>query len=177
MRKFVPLILFLGLVIAFGFGLMRNPALIPSVLLNKPVPEFTLPALENLNRPALSSYDLKNGKISIVNIWASWCVPCRQEQPLLLELAKRVDVQVVGINNKDDPENARNFLANNGNPFSAIGSDLNGRVTIDFGAYGVPETFIVDGKGVIRFKVIGGLTADYINRELPQQIQQITDKQ
>jgi cytochrome c biogenesis protein CcmG, thiol:disulfide interchange protein DsbE len=170
MRKFIPLIIFIAVAAALSVGLFRNPALIPSVLINKPAPEFSLPAIANLSVPALSSANLKEGEISVVNIWASWCIPCRQEQPILLELAKRTDLQLVGINNKDEPENARNFLATYGNPFAAIGSDLNGRVTIDFGAYGVPETFIVDGKGVIRYKVIGGLTPEFLHTELPKQL-------
>jgi cytochrome c biogenesis protein CcmG, thiol:disulfide interchange protein DsbE len=173
MRKFIPFIFFAALAIAFALGLTRNPATIPSVLINKPVPEFVLPAIENLNLPALSSADLKRGKVSIVNIWASWCIPCRQEQPILLELAKRTDIQLVGINNKDEPENARNFLATYGNPFVAIGADTNGRVTIDFGSYGVPETFLIDGKGIIRYKLIGGLTPEFLNVELPKQLKQI----
>jgi cytochrome c biogenesis protein CcmG, thiol:disulfide interchange protein DsbE len=173
MRKFIPFIFFATLAIAFALGLTRNPATIPSVLINKPVPEFVLPAIENLNLPALSSADLKRGKVSIVNIWASWCIPCRQEQPILLELAKRTDIQLVGINNKDEPENARNFLATYGNPFVAIGADTNGRVTIDFGSYGVPETFLIDGKGIIRYKLIGGLTPEFLNVELPKQLKQI----
>jgi cytochrome c biogenesis protein CcmG, thiol:disulfide interchange protein DsbE len=170
MRKFIPLIIFLAITAALSVGLFRNPALIPSVLINKPAPEFSLPAIANMNVPTLSSANLKQGKISVVNIWASWCIPCRQEQPILLELAKRADVQLLGINNKDEPENARNFLATYGNPFSAIGSDMNGRVTIDFGAYGVPETYIIDGKGIIRYKVIGGLTPEFLNTELPKQL-------
>jgi cytochrome c biogenesis protein CcmG, thiol:disulfide interchange protein DsbE len=170
MRKFIPLILFAAMTAALSVGLFRNPALIPSVLINKPAPEFSLPAIANINVPALSNADLKQGKISVVNIWASWCIPCRQEQPILLELAKRTDLQLVGINNKDEPDNARNFLTTYGNPFAAIGSDLNGRVTIDFGAYGVPETYIIDRRGIIRYKVIGGLTPEFLQTELPKHL-------
>jgi cytochrome c biogenesis protein CcmG, thiol:disulfide interchange protein DsbE len=166
----LPILLFSALALVLWAGLSRDPAVVPSVLINKPAPEFKLAAVANLNLPALSSDDLKLGKVTLLNIWASWCIPCRQEQPVLLELAKRSDIKLVGINNKDEPENARQFLATYGNPFSAIGSDINGRVTIDFGAYGVPETFIIDGKGVIRFKVIGGLTSEFLETELPKQL-------
>ena len=168
--KIIPVVVF---VIFCGFvwrGLSNDPRLIPSVLIGKSVPEFSLAALPDLNVPGLSSADLKNGKITVINIWASWCIPCREEQPLLLELAKRTDIQLVGINNKDEPANARNFLGTMGNPFSAIGADPQGRATIDFGTYGVPETFLVDGAGIIRFKIIGGITAQNINVDLPREI-------
>jgi cytochrome c biogenesis protein CcmG, thiol:disulfide interchange protein DsbE len=168
--KIIPVILFLVFGVTIWLGLFRNPTLIPSVLIGKPVPEFSLPPISKLNMPGLNSSDLKKGKVTLVNIWASWCIPCRTEQPVLLELAKRTDLQLVGINNKDDPENARNFLGAMGNPFVAIGADPAGRTTIDFGTYGVPESFLVDGSGVIRYKIIGGITAQNLNVDLPREI-------
>jgi cytochrome c biogenesis protein CcmG, thiol:disulfide interchange protein DsbE len=166
-----PVIIFLAIALALWFGLFRNPSLIPSVLINRPVPEFNLPAIANMEVPGLSSADLKKGGVTLVNVWASWCIPCREEQPVLLELAKRHDLNLVGINNKDDPANASTFLATMGNPFKAIGSDITGRATIDFGTYGVPESFLIDGNGIIRFKIIGGITAEMLNVELPKQIE------
>lgn len=153
----LPVIVFFIIAISLWLALSRDPKFIPSVMIGKSAPEFSLPPIENLNTPGLSKADLKKGKVSVVNIWASWCVPCREEQPLLMALSRRQDIQLVGIDNKDASADARGFLVTYGNPFSAVGSDLNGRATIDWGTYGVPETFIVDGKGIIRFKVIGGL--------------------
>ena len=134
--------------------------------------QFTvLSAVEQLNIPGLSQADLKNGKISVVNIFASWCVPCREEQPLLMALSQRSDIQLVGINNKDAAADVRNFLGTYGNPFTAIGADTSGRATINWGSYGVPETFIVDGNGVIRYKVIGGLAPSIADGSFVAEIQ------
>jgi cytochrome c biogenesis protein CcmG, thiol:disulfide interchange protein DsbE len=168
--RIAPLIIFIAIAIAMWLGLDRNPSLIPSVMINKPVPPFNLPAITEVSVPGLASSDFAQGQVTLVNIWGSWCVPCREEQPILLELAKRKDVRIVGIDNKDEPANAKAFLDSMGNPFSAIGSDMNGRVTIDFGTYGVPETFLVDGKGIIRYKIIGGITAENLNIDLPREI-------
>jgi cytochrome c biogenesis protein CcmG, thiol:disulfide interchange protein DsbE len=153
----IPVLLFGVIAIILWRGLSNDPKFIPSVLLNKPVPEFNLKAVEGIQLPGLSHADLKKGNVTIVNIFASWCVPCREEQPLLMSLSVNKDINLVGINNKDTPADARNFLGTYGNPFTAIGSDIEGRATIDFGSYGVPETFVVDGNGIIRYKVIGGL--------------------
>ena len=155
----MPVLVFVVLAAALWQGLGRDPKLIPSVLIGKPAPDFDLPAIDGLNTPSFSRADLMKGSVSIVNIWASWCVPCREEHPLLLALAKRSDIHIYGINNKDATEDAKKFLTEFGNPFAAIAADSAGRATIDWGAYGVPETFIVDGNGIIRFKIIGGLGA------------------
>lgn len=161
MRRILPLLpilLFVGLALVFYKGLSGDPSTLPSALINRPVPEFSLPAIAGLAVPGLATTDLKLGAVTVVNIWASWCGPCRAEHPLLMELATRKDIQLVGINNKDDPENATRFLASLGQPFAKVGADSNGRVTIDWGGYGVPETFIIDGAGIIRFKHIGPLS-------------------
>jgi cytochrome c biogenesis protein CcmG, thiol:disulfide interchange protein DsbE len=145
----------------------RNPSELPSVLLNKPVPVFNLAPLEGLMAegkpvPGFSNGDLK-GRVTIVNVFASWCAPCRQEHPLLVELAKDPSVRLVGINQKDNPDNARRFLGALGNPYAAVGVDPNGRASIDWGVYGVPETFIVGPDGTIRHKHIGPLTPENIS--------------
>ncbi|MEP3277922.1 MAG: DsbE family thiol:disulfide interchange protein [Stappiaceae bacterium] len=161
----LPLILFMTLSGLFLFQLLwgNDPRQIPSVLINKPAPDFELPPLAGLARggeqlPGLSKADLL-GKVTVLNIWASWCVPCRQEHPFLIRLAEDKRINLVGLNYKDKPENALGFLSELGNPYSAVGIDEKGRAGIDWGVYGVPETFIVGPKGMIRYKYIGPLTA------------------
>jgi cytochrome c biogenesis protein CcmG/thiol:disulfide interchange protein DsbE len=162
----LPALVFVGLAVLFmvQLGSGRNPSEVPSALIDKPVPVFSLAPLEGLLDngrpvPGFSNEDLK-GRVTVVNVWASWCAPCRQEHPLLVELAKDPSVRVVGINQKDNPDNARRFLGALGNPFSAVGIDPNGRASIDWGVYGVPETFIVGPDGTIRYKQIGPLTPE-----------------
>jgi cytochrome c biogenesis protein CcmG, thiol:disulfide interchange protein DsbE len=166
----LPILLFAALALLFWKGLSGDPSTLPSVLINKPVPAFTLAPVDGLNLPGLSQADLQKGKVSVVNIWASWCAPCRQEHPVLMELSKRTDITLVGINNKDDDANATRFLSVLGQPFSAVGADSNGRVTIDWGGYGVPETFVVDGKGIIRYKHVGPLSAEMLTGLLDEKI-------
>jgi cytochrome c biogenesis protein CcmG, thiol:disulfide interchange protein DsbE len=166
----VPIAVFLVLAGLFYRGLSGDPSEIPSVLIDKPVPRFTLPPIEGLGLPSFSSDDLAKGKIVLVNVWASWCVPCRSEHPLLMELGKRQDIRVFGINYKDEPENARRFLGSLGNPFAAAGADQSGRVAIDWGVYGVPETFLIDGGGVIRLKWIGELTPEAVRTALDPKV-------
>lgn len=171
----LPLIVFVGLAFLFLFQLLMggDPSKIPSALINKPAPEFALPHLEDLSKdgvqmPGFSRDDLI-GQVSVVNIFSSWCGPCRQEHPLLEDLAKLDGFQLIGINYKDKPENARRFLGSLGNPYDRIGVDNNGRAAIDWGVYGVPETFIVDKTGTIRFKFIGPLNpANYESNFLPE---------
>ncbi|WP_414472609.1 DsbE family thiol:disulfide interchange protein [Microvirga sp. M2] len=160
----LPVLVFVVLAVLFFLQLTsgRNPSDLPSALINKPAPTFTLAPLEGLLAegkpvPGFSNEDLK-GRVTIVNVFASWCAPCRQEHPLLVELAKDPSVRLVGINQKDNPDNARRFLGALGNPYSAVGVDPNGRASIDWGVYGVPETFIVGPDGMIRYKHIGPLT-------------------
>jgi cytochrome c biogenesis protein CcmG/thiol:disulfide interchange protein DsbE len=167
----VPVAAFAALALLFYKGLSGDPSTLPSALINKPVPAFTLQAVDQLGVPGLADTELKSGQVTVVNIWASWCVPCRQEHPVLMELAKRKDIRLVGINNKDEPANARRFLGALGQPFAAVGADRDGRVTIDWGGYGVPETFIVDGKGMIRHKHVGPLSAADITGPFAAQIE------
>jgi cytochrome c biogenesis protein CcmG/thiol:disulfide interchange protein DsbE len=168
----LPLGIFLALAAVFLTRLIsgEDPSQIPSVLVGKTAPEFSLPALDGLRRegaaiPGLGSASLK-GKVSIVNVFASWCGPCREEHPVLMALAADPRLQVLGINYKDVPENARRFLGELGNPYAAVGVDENGRTAIDWGVYGVPETFLVGADGVIRRKFIGPLTAQAVTEVL-----------
>jgi cytochrome c biogenesis protein CcmG/thiol:disulfide interchange protein DsbE len=161
----LPLILFAGLAGLFLHQLNsdRNPADLPSALVGRKAPEFALAPLDGLMRdgqpvPGLSRADLDQG-VTLVNVWASWCVPCREEHPVLIELAKERQIRLVGLNYKDTPENARRFLGALGNPFAAVGADVSGRTGIDWGVYGVPETFVVGPGGAILYKHVGPLTA------------------
>jgi cytochrome c biogenesis protein CcmG, thiol:disulfide interchange protein DsbE len=155
----VPLVVFALLAAVFFLGLESDdPSIVPSALVGKPAPAFELPPLERMNLPGLASADLAGGKVTLVNVWASWCGPCRLEHPVLMQLAKRSDIAVAGINYKDETENARRFLTSLGVPYQAIGVDRTGRTSIDWGVYGVPETFVVDGRGIIRFKWVGPIS-------------------
>jgi cytochrome c biogenesis protein CcmG/thiol:disulfide interchange protein DsbE len=161
----VPLLALVGLVAIFATSMDRNPSLVRSVLIDKPAPEFTLAPVEGMNVPGFDTAALK-GEPTVVNVFASWCIPCRAEHPLLETLKAQTNVRLFGINHSDAPENARAFLAELGNPYDAIGADRDRRVSIDWGVYGVPETFVVDGNGVITFKHVGPLTADAIATQL-----------
>lgn len=169
----LPVAVFALLAVLFYRGLSGNPADVPSVLINKPVPAFALAPIAGLGLPGLASDDLKTGEVTLVNVWASWCVPCRDEHPLLMELAGRGDLRIVGINYKDDPENARRFLVTLGVPFTAAGADPNGRTAVDWGVYGVPESFLVDGTGTIRLKWIGPLTREALTKQIIPKIEEI----
>jgi cytochrome c biogenesis protein CcmG/thiol:disulfide interchange protein DsbE len=171
----LPLGLFACLALIFLLRIQSgvDPSAIPSALVGGPAPAFDLPALANAGVPGLKRADLV-GKVTIVNVFASWCVPCRQEQPALNALASKFAgndrVRLVGINYKDQPDKAQAFLDEVGNPYSAIGSDRDGRVGIDWGVYGVPETYVVDAAGIVRHKFIGPLTADEVGGEMQRQI-------
>lgn len=151
---FVPLALFAVVAGYFAFGLTRDPSTLPSALIDKPAPDFALPPLLP-DKPGLASADLK-GAPALVNVWASWCVPCRAEHPVLMGLGR--EVPVFGINYKDKPEDARRFLTELGDPYRRIGADPSGRVAIDWGVYGVPETYLVDAGGRVRYRHVGPLT-------------------
>ncbi len=158
----VPLLVFVLIGIALAVGLTLNPREIPSALIGKPVPEFSLPPIEGRSGqgrdPGLSSADLKTGQPSVVNVFASWCVPCRVEHPLLTALQRDRLAPIHGLNYKDEPADVAKWLDQLGDPFTRTGADRNGRVSIDWGVYGVPETFVVDGEGRIRCKHVGPLT-------------------
>ena len=163
----LPIAIFAALAVALGVGLTLNPREIPSALINKPVPEFDLPPVPG--KPlGLASRNLKEGEVVLVNVFASWCVACREEHPLLMELARTKRVALHGLNYKDAPRDAQRWLAEWGDPYGRTGADRSGRVGIDFGVYGVPETFVVDGQGHIVMKHIGPITpADLETKILP----------
>jgi cytochrome c biogenesis protein CcmG, thiol:disulfide interchange protein DsbE len=167
----LPVVVFAGLAILFWMGLQGEPSRLPSTLIGKPAPTFNLQSIDGMNTPAFEQSYLKRGKVTLVNIFASWCVPCRDEHPLLMELSKRSDIVIAGLNNKDSTENARRFLGSLGNPYEVVGADTDGRVTIDWGGYGVPETFVVDGNGIIRHKIIGPLSPQIIQTQLNPAIE------
>jgi cytochrome c biogenesis protein CcmG/thiol:disulfide interchange protein DsbE len=153
----LPVLIFIGVGIGLAVGLTRDPSTLPSALIDRPVPTFELPAIEGMPGEGLSSADLR-GEVSLVNVFASWCVPCRAEHPLLMGLAER-GVVINGIDYKDPAEQAAGWLEDLGNPFARIGADRDGRVAIDFGVYGVPETFVIDREGRIRHRHVGPLQA------------------
>lgn len=159
-----PLALFLAVGVLLAIGLTRDPREVPSPLVGKPVPEFRLPAV--LGRSlGLEAGDLR-GEVSVVNVFASWCTACRDEHPLWMELARQRVVPIHGLNYKDAPQNASRWLDELGDPYTRTGADISGRVGIDWGVYGVPETFIVDKRGVIREKIIGAITPRTVEKRL-----------
>jgi cytochrome c biogenesis protein CcmG, thiol:disulfide interchange protein DsbE len=158
----IPVVVFAAVGVGLAVGLTRDPGTLPSALLNQPVPAFELPGLEGGD--GLSSEDLK-GQVSLVNVFASWCVPCRVEHPVLMRLAEE-GVPIFGINYKDPADQARAWLAELGDPFEKIGADRNGRVGIEWGVYGVPETFVVDAQGRIRHRHVGPIQARDLERTL-----------
>jgi cytochrome c biogenesis protein CcmG/thiol:disulfide interchange protein DsbE len=166
-----PLVIFAALAALFFFRLgSGDPSKIPSALIGRPVPDTVLPPLAGLERdgkpvPGIAP-ELFRGAVTLVNVWASWCVPCHDEAPLLLQLSEDKRIQVIGINYKDQPDNARRFLGRYGNPFAAVGADANGRASIEWGVYGVPETFVVGRDGRIAFKLIGPITRENLDKAL-----------
>lgn len=171
-RALVPVALFTLLAGLFWLALWSgDPARLPSALIGKPAPAFSLPPLAGLSGgdgpvPGFATRDLRRGEPAIVNVWASWCLPCHREHPQLVALAARSGAPLYGINYKDEADAARRFLGRYGNPFTAIGVDANGRAAIDWGVYGVPETFIVDGRGRIVHKHVGPIDEAALNARL-----------
>jgi cytochrome c biogenesis protein CcmG, thiol:disulfide interchange protein DsbE len=158
---FVPLAAAAGLVGVFAAGLDRDPSIIPSVLVGKHVPEFDLPPVQGRSL-GLSGADLR-GEVSLINVFASWCIACREEHPIFLRLAREKIVPVHGLNYKDAPEDAARWLDSRGDPYTRTGADTSGRVAIDWGVYGVPETFVVGADGVIAYKHIGAITEQVLS--------------
>ena len=160
LKFLIPLGLFVGLAVLLGAGLGRDPKEVPSPLINKPAPGFALTRLDDAQ--ATIRRDDMLGQVWMFNVWASWCVACREEHPLLVEFAQRKLVPLLGLNYKDQRAAGLQWLGRHGNPYSASVFDFEGKVGIDYGVYGVPETFIIDKQGVVRFKHIGPLTPEVL---------------
>ncbi len=172
----LPLAVFLGLTALFLVRLFSgDPSRIPSALIGHPAPAVDLPPVAGLERdgkpiPGISAADF-HGNVTVVNVWASWCIPCHDEAPFLLQLAGDTRIRLVGINYKDQPDNARRFLNRYGNPFAASGADQNGRAAIEWGVYGVPETFLIGRDGRIAYKLVGPLGAENFQRDMKPAIE------
>jgi cytochrome c biogenesis protein CcmG, thiol:disulfide interchange protein DsbE len=172
----LPLALFLALTALFLVRLFSgDPSRIPSALIGHPAPDIDLPSVAGLERdgtaiPGITAADFR-GHVTVVNVWASWCIPCHDEAPFLLDLAGDTRIRVIGINYKDQPDNARRFLNRYGNPFAASGADQNGRAAIEWGVYGVPETFLVGRDGRIAYKLVGPLSAENLGKEMKPEIE------
>jgi cytochrome c biogenesis protein CcmG/thiol:disulfide interchange protein DsbE len=171
----LPLAIFAALAALFFLRLgSGDPSRIPSALIGHPIPKTDLPPLPGLTRdgqpvPGITNATFKDA-VTLVNVWASWCVPCLDEVPFLEQLSRDKRIQLVGINYKDQPDNARRFLNRYGNPFAAAGADNNGRAAIDWGVYGVPETFVVGRDGRIAYKLVGPITAENLSKVLEPEI-------
>ncbi len=168
----IPVAVFLTVAAALGWGLSRDASVLPSALIGKPAPDFSLPPIPGRDERGFSRADL-GGRPMLVNVWASWCVPCRAEHPVLTRLAEEEGVIVNGLNYKDKPEDAMAFLTGLGDPFTYIGQDLDGRVAIEWGVYGVPETFVVDAQGIIRYKFVGPMTWQDVERKILPLIREL----
>jgi cytochrome c biogenesis protein CcmG, thiol:disulfide interchange protein DsbE len=171
--RLLPVAIFVVIAGFFAMALRSgDPSLLPSTLVGKPVPKTVFPPIEGLEaaqgapEAGFTSADLAKGKISVVNYWASWCVPCVDEHPLLEQLKEASGVDIYGVNYKDQASAARRFLGRYGNPFVAVGTDADGRSAIDWGVYGTPETFVVNGKGQVIYKHVGPITADSLQAKL-----------
>jgi cytochrome c biogenesis protein CcmG/thiol:disulfide interchange protein DsbE len=172
----LPLAVFLALTALFLVRLFSgDPSRIPSALIGHPAPDIDLPPVAGLEHdgtaiPGITAADFR-GHVTVVNVWASWCIPCHDEAPFLLDLAGDTRIRVIGINYKDQPDNARRFLNRYGNPFAASGADQNGRAAIEWGVYGVPETFLVGRDGRIAYKLVGPLGAENLGKEMKPEIE------
>lgn len=174
----LPLLVFAALCGLFFLQLTsgKDNSTVPSALIGKSIPTFELAALEGANLPGFSNVSASDAKLTLINVWASWCIPCRAEHPFVAWLAQDKRLKVFGLNYKDQPENARRFLQELGNPYDAIGVDVSGRVGIDFGVYGVPETFLIDNQGTIVYKFIGPINQSRLDNELRPAIEKALSK-
>lgn len=174
LRFAIPLIFFTCIIIFLWRGLSLHPSTVPSPLINKNIPEFQLPTLfdDQIN----TSHDDFIGHVTLLNVWATWCYACAEEHELLLKLANSEDLIVYGLNYKDDSASAKKWLAERGNPYHTVAVDQEGKIAIDFGVYGTPETFVIDKKGIIRYKHIGPLTAELWDNTLSPLVNQLRNE-
>ena len=173
-RYLLPLLVFIGLVGLLVVGLRHDPSIIPSPLIDKPAPAFALPTLQQ-PQASIGTQDMK-GEVSVLNVWASWCVECRHEHPFLLELGKDNRIHLIGLNYKDVREDALAWLKQNGgNPYQASAYDEDGQVGLDYGVYGVPETFILDREGIIRYKYIGPINEQVLEEEIKPMLARLLE--
>ena len=163
-RFFLPLAGFAALALLLGVGLGLKPREVPSPFIGKPAPAFSLPQLHQPQQQ-LAPGDMQ-GQVWLLNVWASWCAPCREEHPLLVDAARNKLVPIIGLNYKDDPRNGDEWLRKLGDPYQAVAVDRDGKVGIDYGVYGVPETFVIDRDGIVRMKHIGPLTPEVWAKDL-----------
>lgn len=170
----LPLALFLTIAIFLWRGLSLQPSVVPSPLIDKPIPEFNLPTLFDAEEE--TTHDDLIGRVSLVNVWATWCAACIDEHELLLNLANSEDIMIYGLNYKDDANAAKKWLEEHGNPYQQVAFDEKGKIAIDWGVYGTPETFIIDKKGVIRHKHIGPITAEIWEKQLNPIVQQLRNE-
>jgi cytochrome c biogenesis protein CcmG/thiol:disulfide interchange protein DsbE len=165
----IPLVLFGLLALFLALGLQHDPHEVPSPLIGKPAPDINLPQLAvdgGAASPVMFNSKQMRGQVWLLNVWASWCESCREEHPLLLDFARKVSVPLIGLDYKDKDEDARRWLAQSGNPYQLAAVDADGRVGIDYGVYGVPETYVIDKAGIIRYKQIGPLTAEVLQSKI-----------
>jgi cytochrome c biogenesis protein CcmG, thiol:disulfide interchange protein DsbE len=172
LKYLIPIALFAVLAAFLLVGLKRDPREIPSPLIGKPAPAFELPLLQQPSQAF--SPDRMQGQVWLLNVWASWCVPCLVEHPVLLELARDKALPIVGFNYKDQPAAATAWLAKHGDPFATIVADRSGRAALDYGVYGVPETFLIDRTGTIRFKHVGPLTPEVVSARLLPMVKELS---
>jgi len=171
LRYLIPLVLFLVLAVFLAIGLTRDPHELKSVLINKPGPAFRLPQLKDAGK-TISNEDLR-GKVWLLNVWASWCVACREEHPWLIKYAQSGVVPIYGLNYKDRREDALGWLEDLGDPYTVSAVDLDGRVAIDYGVYGAPETYIIDQNGTIRYKHVGPIMPDVWSEKILPVVQEL----
>lgn len=170
----LPLAVFVGLAIYLGLGLTRDPSALPSALIDRPAPAFAVPALAE-GASGFSQADLASGPVTLVNFFASWCQPCRLEHPALMRLAAG-GVRILGIAYKDDPAKSRDWITENGNPYARVGMDRAGSVAIDWGVYGVPETYVIDSAGHVRYRQVGPITDQDLSNVFKPLIQKLGGK-